>query len=281
MKRALAFRAIVPFLVFSLILPGCATFPRGPTPEVRATFGTIGVSRALYSPNTEFAVPAKGRAEGALKGAAAAFAGVIEGGFQGGQGASGNAEGLYILFLLALATAATPVGAVVGAVKSMPGKEAASNEALTKEILERMRTQEVLRGEVLDVGIEKTGRRILPVDGVGPAAVDNVATYESLSGKGIDTVLEVALQRIALESDTWGSDPPLTFTMSARCRLVRVLDGTVIDDHVYGTRSEPRKFGVWTADNGALLGREYEEGYRRLAQTIVHRLFLAPPKQKY
>jgi len=280
MKRALAFRAIVPFLVLSLILPGCATFPSGPTPEVRATLGTIGVSRALYSPNTEFAVPAKGRAEGAVKGAAAAFAGVIEGGLQGGHGVSDDAAGYYILLLFALATVATPVGAVVGAVKAMPGKEAASSEALTKEILERMRTQEVLRGEVLDVAIGKTGRRILPVDGIGPMAADNIATYESLSGKGIDTVLEVALQRIALESDTWGSDPPLTFTMSARCRLVHVLDGKVIDDHEYRTGSEPRKFGVWIDDNGDLLGREYEEGYRRLAQAIVHRLFLALPKQK-
>lgn len=274
MKRTLSTRAIVPVLILFLIHSGCATTRKAPTPEDRASIGTLGVARARYLPATEFDVPAKGRPEGAVKGAAIAFAGVLEGGMRGGSGMSGEAAGLYLLFLVALATAATPVGAVVGAIKAMPGKEAASSEALAKEILERMGTQEVLRAEVLRTGIEKTGYRIVPVDGVGPSTADNVATYGSLAGQGIDAVLEVALQRIALETETWGSDPPLKFTMKARCRLVRVPDGTVIDDHEYRTLSVYRKFSAWSADNAAALGEEYEEGYRKLAAGIVGRIFL-------
>ena len=192
---------------------------------------------------------------------------------QGAGGASGGGAALYLLFLGALATAAAPVGAVVGAVKAMPGREAVASEALAKVILERLRTQEVLRDEVLRVGTEKTGRRQVLIEGVGPSSAENVATYESLAGQGIDTVLEVALQRIALETDTWGSDPPLTFTMRARCRLVRVPDGAVLDDHAYRTTSVSRKFSEWGVDNGALLGRVYEEGYRNLAAAIVDRIY--------
>jgi len=274
MKRTLSARAIVYVLVLFLILPGCATTHKAPTPEELTSFGTIGVTRAFYLPETDFDVPAKGRPEGAIKGAAVAFAGVMEGGMR--VPVSGEAAGFYLLFLFALATAATPVGAVVGAVRAMPGKEAASSEALAKEILERMRTQEVLRDEILGAGIEKSGHRLIPVDGVGPSSVDNVVTYKSLAGKGIDTVLEVALQRIALESDTWGSNPPLKFTMKARCRLVRVADGTVIDDHEYRTSSAERRFTDWTSDNAALLGKEYANGYRKLASAVIQRIFLVP-----
>lgn len=280
MKRTLSARAIVSCLILILIQPGCATIRTGPTPEERASFGTIGVSRASFLPKTEFDIPAKGRAEGAVKGAAIAFAGVLEGGMQSAHGISGEAAGFYILFLFALATAAMPVGAVVGAVRAMPGKEAVSNETLAMEILERMRTQEVLRDEVVRVGFEKTERRIVPVDGVGPASADNAATYESLAGRGIDTVLEIALRRIALESETWGSDPPLKFTMKAGGRLIRVSDGAVIDDHEYTASSTSRTFTGWTTDNGALLGREYEKGYRKLAADIVLRIFLADLRQK-
>jgi len=281
MKRTLFARAIVPVLVLFLIQSGCATLPKNPIPEDRATFGTIGVSRALFLPATEFAVPAKGRPEGAVKGAAIAFAGVMEGGLRGANGLSGEAAGFYLLFLFALATAATPVGAVVGAVKAMPGKEAASSEALTREILERLRTQEVLRDEVLRAGIDRTGHRLLSVDGVGPAAPDNVASYESLAEKGIDTVLEVALLRIALESEQWGSDPPLKLAMSARGRLVRVGDGTLADVNDFFSWSMQRRFAEWTADNAALLGQAYEDGYRRLAEDIVTRIFqVTPPLKK-
>jgi len=276
MKRTLAARAIVYVLILFLTLPGCATTHKAPTSEELTSLGIIGVSRAFYLPETDFDVPAKGRPEGAIKGAAIAFAGVLQGGMQGANGISGEAAGFYLLFLFALATAATPVGAVVGAVRAMPGKEAASSEALAKEILERMRTQEILRDEILDAGIEKSGHRLIPVDGVGPSSADNVVSYESLAGMGIDTVLEVALQRIALESEKWGSNPPLMFTMKARCRLIRVADGTVIDDHEYRTSSAERRFADWTSDNAALLGKEYVDGYRKLASAIIQRIFQVP-----
>jgi|GEM_PF-1752936 len=279
MKGILSSKSIVSCLILFLIQPGCATTHKAPIPEERAPFGTIGVVQASYLPETEFDVPAKGRPAGALKGAGIAIAAVLEGGMRGMGGMGGNETGaaIYMLALVGLAMATAPVGAVVGAVKAMPGKEAAASEALTEKVLERMRTQEVMRNEVLQAGIEKTGRRLVPVDGVGPSAADTTAIYESLAGKGIDTVLEVALRRIALESEQWGSDPPLKLAMRARCRVVRVGDGTQVDDEEYFFLSVPRKLSEWTADTAALLGRAYEEGYQRLAADIIQRVFMATP----
>ncbi len=270
--RGEIFRATVVILVVSLLQSGCASLRKGPTPEQRATFGTIGVASASYIPAFEYDIPAKGRPAGAAKGAAIAFFGILGGGMQGGAGA-GPGIGFYLVLVTALATAAAPVGAIVGAAKAMPGEEAESSERLAMEILERAGTQEVLRDEILEAGSWETDRGFLPVDGIGPVSSDNDATYSFLAGSGIDTVLEVAMKRIALETDKWGSDPPLRLAMTARCRLVRVSDNTVIDDHVYLARSGSANLSEWLADNAAMFNAEYEDGYKRLADGVISRIF--------
>lgn len=272
-------RAIVVFLVVSLLQAGCASLRKGPTPEERASYGTIGVASASYLPEFRYDVPAKGRSAGAAKGAAIAFFGVFAGGMQGGAGA-GPYAGFYLLVVTALAAAATPVGAVLGATYAMPGEEAASSENLALEILEREGTQEILRDEILTEEAGETGNEFLPVFGIGPVSVDNDVAYDSLAGSGIDTVLEVSMRRIALESDKWGSDPPLRLSMKARCRLVRVGDNAVIDDHEYLSRSGTAKLSEWTADDAAKLEAEYEQGYRELAAGVISRLFLSSEPQQ-
>ncbi len=272
-------RAIVLILVLSLLQAGCASLRKGPTPEERASFGTIGVASASYLPEFRYDVPAKGRPEGAAKGAAIAFSAVFAGGMQGGAGA-GPAAGVYLLVVAALAAVATPVGAIIGAAYAMPEEEAASSEKLAMEILERAETQEVLRDEILMEGSSEAEHSFLPVDGFGPVSVDNDVSYSSLAGSGIDTVLEVAMRRIALESDKWGSDPPMRLAMKARCRLVRVGDNTVIDDHEYLARSGSAKLSEWAADNAARLEAEYEQGYRELAAGVISRLFPSPAVSK-
>lgn len=271
-RRRGIYRAIVVVVVVSLLQSGCAFFRKGPTPEQRAAFGTIGVASASYAPAFEYDIPAKGRPAGAAKGAAIAFFGILGGGMQGGAGA-GPGIGFYLVLVTALATAAAPVGAIVGAAKAMPGEEAELSEKLAMEILERTGTQEALRDEILEEGSWETDRGFLPVDGTGPASLDNDATYGFLAGSGIDTVLEVAMKRIALETDKWGSDPPLKLAMTARCRLVRVADNAVIDDHVYLARSKSAKLSEWLADDAAMFEAEYEQGYRSLADGVISRLF--------
>ena len=50
----------------------------------------------------------------------------------------------------------------------------------------------------------------------------------------------------------------------------------MIDDHEYRTSSAERRFTDWTSDNAALLGKEYVDGYRKLASAIIQRIFLVP-----
>jgi hypothetical protein len=63
--------------------------------------------------------------------------------------------------------------------------------------------------------------------------------------------------------------------MRARCRLIRIGDNTVIDDHEYLARSGSAKLSEWTADNAEMLEAAYEQGYRELAAGIISRLFLS------
>jgi len=103
-----------------------------------------------------------------------------------------------------------------------------------------------------------------------------VVDYGGFAPPGIDSIVEVGVISVGFMGEKWGSNPPLKFTMKARCRLVRVADGTVIDDHEYQTSSTERRFTVWTSDNAALLGKEYVDGYRKLASAIIQRIFQMP-----
>lgn len=170
---------------------------------------------------------------------------------------------------LGTAFAALPVGAVYGAITAMPLEKAASCELLVRTIPRRTNPQEDLQGEVLRAGPEGTANRIFPVDETGPKRTDDVVAYDALEGNGIQTVLEVSVERIALKADKNGSDPPLALIMEARSRLVRVRGGTVVDVNKFRHSSTPRKFAEWAADNAALLDKEYGDGVRKLARDII------------
>lgn len=165
--------------------------------------------------------------------------------------------------------AALPVGAVYGAIAAMPGEEAASCELLVRRIPRRTSPQEDLQGEVLRAGAEGTANRLFPVDEVGPKRIDDVAAYDALEGNGIQTVLEVSVERIALKADKTGSDPPLALIMEARSRLIRARDRTVVNVNKFRHSSTLRKFAEWAADNAALLDKEYGDGVRKLALDII------------
>src|SRR5512139_2157730 len=75
-RRFLPLRAIIFFLVLGIVQYGCATSPtipiQVPTPpssEERASFGTVGIARAYYTPETAVDAPIKGQGMGAAKGA--------------------------------------------------------------------------------------------------------------------------------------------------------------------------------------------------------------------
>lgn len=271
-RSSLPVKAIVCCLVLFLIHSGCATSPKSPVPpscEERASFGTVGVARSYHLPATEIDAYAKGRGSGAAKGAGSYFGGILLGGLMYTPHEPYSAA-FYLGFLCAVAVVALPVGAVVGATKAMPGGEVASCERLLGEFLDRASPQEDLQDEILRAGAETTNHRLVPVYEAGPGTSDNVALYNPLAGKGFDTVLEVSVQRIALEARDTGRDPPLALVLDARSRLIRLGDGTTVYENTYRHSSDPLRFAEWAADNAALLDREYEVGVREIALAITY-----------
>lgn len=279
-RRTLSFKSILYCLILFLIHPGCATSrvaTAPPSPEERAAFGTVGVARAKYFPETGVDVYAKGQAAGAAKGALDAFGSVF---LEGGKHIPSDPSvgTVYLVFLGAVAVLAMPVGAYIGAGKAMPKEEAAACERLVRETLERTDPQGDLQDELLRAGDEETEWRLIPVDEAGPATADNVATYESLAGKGIGTVLEASLERVALKAVEGGRDPDLVLVMEARTRLVRVEDGKVLRDNRFVHTITSRKFSEWADDSAARLNKGYEDGLRKLALAITYWTFEPRPQ---
>ena len=270
-KRSLSVKAIVCFLILFLIHSGCATsgnlpgrLPPPPSSEERASFGTVGVIQADYLPKTDIDVVVKGRLMGAGLGAVAAL--VVISPFLAGLNPT-NSEEASILGATLLAAAS--FGAIFGAIMATPKEEAVSFERLVKEIPERTTPQQDLQEEVLRAGAEWVENQLAPVYEAELTIIDNIANYNSLAEKGIQTVLEASVERIALGSKKGGSDPPLKLIMDARSRLIRARDGTVVNVARFRHTGSPRKFSDWAADNAALLDREYEDGIRKLALAIV------------
>jgi hypothetical protein len=271
-KRSLSVKAIVCCLILFLFHSGCATsgnipgiLTTPPSSGERALYGSVGVVQAYTLPKTDIDVVVKGRLKGAGVGAVAAL--VVVSPVLAGLNPT-NSEEASILGATLLSAAS--FGAIFGAIMATPKAEAVSFERLVKEIPERTSPQQDLQDEVLRAGAEWVENQLVPVYEVELTFIDNVANYNALAVKGIQTVLEASVERIALGSKKGGSDPPLKLMMDARSRLIRARDGTVVNVARFRHTGFPRRFAEWAADNAALLNREYEDGIRKLALAIIN-----------
>jgi hypothetical protein len=193
------------------------------------------------------------------------MAGLAGGGAAGAIGGPvGMAVGMALGLLIGL-----PYGAVYGARYAMPGGEVDSCLRLLTETQERAALQQHLQDEVLQAAAGKIEHPLVPVHELGPATPDNVAAYGSMAEKGVQTILEVSVERVALGATDKGSDPPLSLTMDAHSRLIRPADGKIVNETKFRRSSGHRKFAEWVADNAALLDREYKDGIRKLALDII------------
>lgn len=271
-KRSLSVKAVVCCLILFLIHSGCATsgdlhgkLPTPPSSEERATLGTVGIARAYDPPKADVEVGAKGWLKGAGTGAVVTFV-VVAPILAEDSPTNSEEASIWVATLLAVMS----VGAIYGAIMATPKGKAASFERLVGEILGRTSPQEDLQDEVLRAGAEWAKNRLVPVDEAELATIDHDANYNSLSEKGIHTVLEGSVERIALGSKKGGGDPPLALIMDARSRLIRTRGGSVVNVTRIRHSGSPRRFAEWVADNAALLDKEYEDGIRKLALAIVN-----------
>jgi hypothetical protein len=99
--------------------------------------------------------------------------------------------------------------------------------------------------------------------GSDPAEPEPRPDYTRFAAQGVDTVLEVAVDRIVL-GGKGGSDPDLRLRIDAHARLVSVPDGLVVRTYerlVF--ESYTAKASEWTSADSNLLTTELDRGLRR------------------
>ncbi len=97
----------------------------------------------------------------------------------------------------------------------------------------------------------------------------------------VSTVLEVVVEQFGL-AGPWLINPPLSFVLTERTRLIRASDGTELYGHSLTYRGRARPLDDWVAQNPATLREEAERACSELAERLVDEVFLLylPAKER-
>lgn len=289
MPRSLVLGQIALLLVASA---GCAAkTTRPPMPDhVPNELGAVAVVAPPARPESSFAYPVPSRAGAAAVGAGAGLgAGVL-------AGAACFVPPLAPACLLVYWTPVMVVtGGVEGAVKGVPIAEfkvsaaslrdAAGEPDLARSLAERVATEAARRvGE----GRVRFTADALPEGGAGSARSPGPA------GVGVDTVLEVRLERLGLKRVVrdnpgygWSFsvesliDAPLTLVVEARVRVLRAADGMTLYKGAFTHRAGGQKFTEWGREGAAAFRRERDLALAAVAEDIASTIFgpaPAPPE---
>jgi hypothetical protein len=246
---------------------GCAHKPhivKLPSEQVRTHLGSIGVVSALFIPKVEFSTPAKGGLEGARNGAEIGGVGTANAGLFSGPGGC--------LLGLILAPVGGLIGGVAGGVMAEPAAKVEKEEAVLKNVLTDLKIQETMRNHFLQVAREKTNSLFVVLEEQGPVTPDEEINYCSLSGNGIDTVLEISVLNFGLKG-LIGINPPIEFFMNLRLKLIRTIDGEMVYVTTMRYEGKKLKFADWSANNAQSFREEYKLSYLNLSERIVDKLF--------
>lgn len=243
----------------------------------------MGVVSARFLPEVVLDLPAKGRIDGAVRGAGRGFlawGGVpLRVGAEAMRGCSGEACGYAAIGFLAVAAASGTVGAVVGGVKgairAMPAEEARRIEEATRHMAD-LKIQETVRDRALEEAEDASGFTVVAVPDAGPTASDCAVDYRGLAAEGIDTVAEVSVLSVGFRGEKWGRNPPLSVFLKARVRRYRTGEGRMLEEKELSYRSPERYFSDWMADGAALVEEEFEAGYGALAERIAGDVICPP-----
>lgn len=279
------FRFIMIWLCVILLIlqSGCATTPAPPylPEEVRAQLGNVGIVTAKFRPETDLSVPAKGWLAGAgRKSARWAGKGAL-GPLEGAHACGGDGSGLCGLLIIALSVTAGTIGGlaggVAGAIQAEPHKKIDVAEDVITTVIASLNMQERLCDQVALLARSRTHAQIVVVPDRGPVAPEEKISYTALAGKGIDTVLEVAVPRFALTGD-WDINPPLQFQMDSHIRLIRTSDDNVVYETMFNHRGSTKTFYEWADNNAQTFFEEFDQANKLLAEKIVGEVFLLDPQ---
>jgi hypothetical protein len=264
----------------------CAHIPRGiPTPtkslslsgEVKAEIGTIGIASARYKPECKVSPSVvKGWGSGASMGAAG---GALEGATVGLLYPFTDPQALLFLpivlpiSVLVGTVAGALIGATTGAFQGVPKSKAEEAVVAVKNATDELKVQKVMQENILTIVREQTGYQFLVIEDQGPIDINDEPTYVSLTGKGIDVILETNVWSYGL----WGQEginPPLHFFVNVSARLIRVRDGKVLYSRNLRRESVGRKFIDWGANNAQPFREELDFCCHSLAKQIIKDIFL-------
>ncbi len=262
---------------------GCAHQPPAPLSEgAQAQLGTIGVVAARFPPEVDYRTPGRGGAAGAAIGAAKGL----------GLGTLGAA--VCVLSMdsalpacgAPLLTVILPVGyAVTQATQGVSGEELAASEGAIRTALATPTFQEVLRDQVVRVAATHTPPSFVALADQGPTQPSETSNYRHLASEGIDAVLELAVQQLALRplgspgsGSLWsinGADlnPELALVATTRLRVLKLTDGTELYSHTMEQRGRGATFTEWGANDAQRLREALEQLTQELTAEIMRQVF--------
>ena len=278
-KSSLRHSALTGFALLSLIIhAGCAHKPPSPADAAPTPVGSIGIVYGKFLPEVVLDLPAKGRVDGAVRGAGRGFLNWAEVPLRVGadvlRGCNTKECGYVAIGFLAISAATGTVGAVVGgiqgSIRAIPGKEVGRMENAIRSLAD-LNIQETMWHWVHDAAMDHTAYKILPLPESGPDVPDTVADYRGLASAGVDSVMEVSVLSVGFKGERWGRNPPLSVILQVRVRRYRTMDGTMAihEEKEFRYRSEERFFSEWMADGAARMDWEFQKGYRMLAGEIA------------
>ncbi len=273
---------------------GCAHHPPAPlAADAQAQLGTIGVVAARFPPEVDYRTPEEGGAAGAATGAATGLV-------LGTVGAAGCFITMGHAVELCLLGLATPYLAVQMAVdhvtQGVSAEEVAASEAAIRTALAERPPQEALRDQVRRVAATQTTPSFVSLQDQGPTTPSESSQYQHLTGQGIDAVLELAVQQIALRpcsSDCRRSpqgpsrseshkgvllgpnstNPGLAVVATTRTRVVKVKDGKELYSYTMERSGKTATFTEWGANNAQLLRDGLDQLTQEIAGEILSQVF--------
>jgi hypothetical protein len=253
-------------IVLSLLL-SCATTPKmqpSPPEELRTNLGTIGIVSANFQPEFRFQKPmTRGSAAWHGAGVGAAFV----------AGAGNYCSGIGCAGVLAAIPIGAAIGSIVGAVMGISKDKIKETEEALNGYLVTLIFQETMRERFLLAAREETLYPFVLLEVQGPITLDEEVVYDSLSDKGIDTVLEISVRRCGLWGKRGDIDPLLRLRMAVGIRLIRVTDAKVLYSTVFIDEwGEPFKFSDWGANDALLFKEALNHSFQCLAMQIVKEL---------
>jgi len=148
-------------------------------------------------------------------------------------------------------------------------------ESAIRYTLERYPIQETLQSTFLKEARFRTSYAFVVVPEEGPQ------TSEGMAGQSVDTVLELSVNKIWWKraSDLEGDmNPPMVLALFVRARIVRGTEKTVWYDQTFVHETERRSYRQNTPWSYYFdFQEDLEKAYHKLAEQMVHKLFLHEP----